>query len=468
MLKHFLILFSLAFFLLPVSLSQDAATLYKTYCSGCHGANMEGGIATALVKDDWQYGKSRGLITRNIRFGIPGTEMIGWKEALGNAGVRSIVDYIMRAQKSSPSSTRNFPKKLQTEDYELEVEVIGKGKIETPWGIEFIHKDLAIISEQKGQLRWLREGKLDPRPITGLPEVHIFTGTLGGLMDIALDPNYAENGWVYLAFSQTDGKVGDRTSAAMTKIIRGKIDGYQWTATEELFSAPKSIRVRMATRWGGRMLFDKEGHLFFSIGDLDFGEDCQDLSRANGKIFRIHPDGSIPEDNPFVDVEGALPGIYALGSRNAQGLAMHPETGEIWASEHGPMGGDELNIIRKGANYGWPIITYGKNYDGNTVSNLTEKEGMEQPVLHWTPSIAVCPIDFSSGESFPKWKNDLFVGALAFEEIRRLKIVEGKVISQEVILKNYGRIRGLKFGADGALYALVNKPDAILRITPRE
>ncbi|MEM8887351.1 MAG: PQQ-dependent sugar dehydrogenase, partial [Bacteroidota bacterium] len=360
------------------------------------------------------------------------------------------------------------PKSLQSQDYELSVEVIGKGKIETPWGIEFINKELAIISEQKGQLRWLRKGKLDPKPITGIPEVHIFTGTLGGLMDIALDPNYAENDWVYLAFSQTDGKVGDRTSAAMTKIVRGKIKDYQWTETQELFSAPKSIRVRMATRWGGRMLFDKEGYLFFSIGDLDFGEDCQDLSRANGKIFRIHADGRIPEDNPFVDVEGALPGIYALGSRNAQGLALHPETGEIWASEHGPMGGDELNIIRKGANYGWPVITYGKNYDGNLVSNLTEKEGMEQPILHWTPSIAVCPIDFSSGESFPKWKNDLFVGALAFEEIRRLKIVEGKVISQEIILKNYGRIRGLKFGADGALYVLVNKPDAILRITPRE
>lgn len=429
---------------------------------------MEGGIATALIKDDWQYGRSRGLITRNIRYGIPGTEMIGWKEALGNSGVRSIVDFIMRAQNTSPSEKRNFPKSLQTEDYELAVEVIGKGKIETPWGIEFINKDLALISEQKGQLRWMRKGKLDPKPITGLPEVHIFTGTLGGLMDIALDPNYADNGWVYLAFSQTDGKAGDRTSAAMTKIIRGKIKDYQWTETEELFSAPKNIRVRKATRWGGRMLFDNEGYLFFSIGDLDFGEDCQDLSRANGKIFRIHPDGRIPEDNPFVEVKGALPGIYALGSRNAQGLALHPETGEIWASEHGPMGGDELNIIRKGANYGWPIITYGKNYDGNLVSNLTEKEGMEQPVLHWTPSIAVCPIDFSSGDRFPKWKNDLFVGALAFEEIRRLRIGDGAVISQEIILKNYGRIRGLKFGADGALYALVNKPDAILRITPRE
>ncbi|MEM8888358.1 MAG: PQQ-dependent sugar dehydrogenase, partial [Bacteroidota bacterium] len=282
MLKYFSALLILSMLIHPSIKSQDGASLYKTYCSGCHGANMEGGIATALVKDDWKYGKSRSLITRNIRYGIPGTEMIGWKDALGNAGVKSIVEYIMQAQKSAPTSKRNFPKSLQSQDYELSVEVIGKGKIETPWGIEFIHKDLALISEQKGQLRWLRNGKLDPKPITGLPEVHIFTGTLGGLMDIALDPNYADNGWVYLAFSQTDGKVGDRTSAAMTKIIRGKIKDYQWTETQELFSAPKNIRVRMATRWGGRMLFDKEGYLFFSIGDLDFGEDCQDLSRANG------------------------------------------------------------------------------------------------------------------------------------------------------------------------------------------
>jgi glucose/arabinose dehydrogenase len=433
-------------------LAQDGKTIYQTYCQGCHGANLEGGLSTALIKDDWKYGRTRGLMIRNVKYGIPNTEMIAWGQVIGNDGVKAVVDFIIASQTNPPTAARAFPKTVQTDHYKLKVKTIAEGEIETPWGIEFIDQDRALVTEQPGRLRWLINEKLDPKPITGLPEVHVFSGTLGGMMDIALDPDYAENGWIYLAFSQTDGENGDRDALAMTKIVRGKIKDYQWTEEQELFSAPESIRVTRATRWGSRILFDRDGYLFFSIGDLDVGEDCQDLSKANGKIFRIFPDGTIPKDNPFVNVEGALPGIYALGSRNAQGLAIHPETGEIWATEHGPMGGDELNIIKKGANYGWPVITYGKNYDGNTVSELTEKEGMEQPVIHWTPSIAVCPAEFSTSTAFPMWKNNLFVGALAFEEIRRLAIKDNKVWKQEVILKNYGRIRDVKFGKDGALY----------------
>ena len=448
------------------SYSQDGKMLYQTYCMGCHGFNLEGGNASALIKDDWAFGRSRGLMVRNVKHGIPGTEMIAWGEVLGDEGVRAVVDYIIQAQENPPQAERNFPEKLETADYTLKVEVLAKGEIRTPWGIEFADENTAFVTEQAGELRWLKNGKLDPKPITGIPEIHAFQGTLGGLMDVALDPNYKKNGWVYLAFSQTDGVVGDRESLALTKIVRGKVKGYKWVKEEEIFSAPESIRVSRASRWGGRLIFDRDGYLIFGIGDLDVGEDCQNLTRANGKIFRLHPDGSIPDDNPFLNVEGALPGIYAYGSRNAQGFAMHPETGEIWFTEHGPMGGDELNILKKGANYGWPVITYGKNYDGNAVSQLTEKEGMEQPFTYWTPSIAVCPAEFCNTEKFLAWQNHLFVGALAFEEIRRLHIENGYLIVDEVFLKNYGRVRDLKFGPDGALYVLLNKPDVILRLTP--
>ena len=385
---------------------------------------------------------------------------------LGDEGVREVVNYIIQSQENPPAREKAFPRKLSSQHYELKLKVLDETSIRTPWGIEFVNENRALITEQPGGMRWLVKGKLDPQPITGLPEVHVFAGTLGGMMDLALDPKYEENGWIYLSFSQTDGTAGDRHALAMTKIVRGKIKDHQWLEEEELFSAPESIRVSLATRWGGRLLFDREGYLYFSIGDLDVGKDCQDLSRANGKIFRIHPDGSIPEDNPFVDVEGALPQIYALGSRNAQGFALRPETGKIWFTEHGPMGGDELNLLKKGANYGWPVITYGKNYDGAVVSELSKKEGMEQPITYWTPSIAVCPIDFSDGTLFEAWKDNLFVGALAFEEVRRLVIEEGRVTEQEIILKNQGRVRDVKFGPDGALYVLVNKPDAILRISP--
>jgi glucose/arabinose dehydrogenase len=213
-------------------------------------------------------------------------------------------------------------------------------------------------------------------------------------------------------------------------------------------------------------MFDKKGYLYFSIGDMARANDSQNPGKPSGKVYRINADGSIPKDNPFVGKSGALAAIYTIGNRNVQGIAEHPVTGDIWATEHGPMGGDEVNILKKGANYGWPVITYGVDYDGSVVSKETKKEGMEQPVLVWTPSIAVCPAEFITSDLFPKWKNNLLVGALAFEEIRRLVIVDNKVTEQELILKGVGRVRDLKIGPDGKLYVLLNEPDVVLRISP--
>jgi len=197
-------------------------------------------------------------------------------------------------------------------------------------------------------------------------------------------------------------------------------------------------------------------------------DDSQDLSKPTGKVYRILADGTIPKDNPFVKNPHALPAIYSIGNRNVQGFSQHPVTGEIWMTEHGPMGGDELNILKKGANYGWPVITYGIDYSGEIVSKDTLKSGMLQPVIYWTPSIAVCPAEFVNTKLFSKWTTNLLVGALAFEEIRRLVITkENKVASQEIILKGVGRIRELKTGPDGAIYVLLNEPDMVLRLTPQ-
>lgn len=219
-------------------------------------------------------------------------------------------------------------------------------------------------------------------------------------------------------------------------------------------------------RWGCRFLFDKDGYLYFTIGDMGKAMASQDLSLPTGKVYRIHPDGSIPKDNPFVNSSGSLPAIFTFGNRNVQGIAQHPVTGAIWATEHGPRGGDELNILKKGANYGWPAITYGIDYSGKTVSEKTEQQGMEQPIVQWTPSIAACPAEFITSPLFANWKNDLMVGALAFEELRRLVIVNNKVIKQEMILKGYGRVRDIKTSPDGSIYVLLNKPDMILRLSP--
>jgi glucose/arabinose dehydrogenase len=258
-----------------------------------------------------------------------------------------------------------------------------------------------------------------------------------------------------------------RDNPGMTKIIRGRIDGHQWVDEQTVFSLPEERYLTRAYRWGGRLLFDREGYLYFSIGDLARDAHVQDLSRPSGKIYRVHPDGTISIDNPFLDHVGAIPAIYTYGNRNPQGLALHPMTGQIWETEHGPMGGDELNIITKGTNYGWPLVTFGRNYNGTIVSELTERMGLEAPINQWTPSIAICPAEFYTGSLFPEWKNDLFVGALAYEEIRHLVIKENRVVSQEIIMKNLGRVRDIKTGPDGALYALLNHPDILLRLTPK-
>jgi len=446
--------------------AQDGATVYKTYCAGCHGASMEGNTATALVKEDWLYGRSKGNMIKNIKYGIEGTEMIAWGNVLSNEQVRALADFIVDAQDHPIQAIRDFPDQLTTADYILNVEVLSHEQIEIPWGIEFVDSSKALITGQTGSLYWMKDGVVDTHSISGLPKVYDTGRGLGGMMDIALDPDYEDNGWIYLAYVHTEEDLQDPDSRAMTRIVRGKVKDSQWIDQETVFQVGDSLMLDRGTRWGCRMLFDKDGYLFFTIGDVDRDEYAQDLARPNAKIFRIYPDGSIPEDNPFVENEKAIPAIYSIGNRNVQGIATHPGTGEIWFTEHGPMGGDELNILRKGANYGWPVITYGLDYSGDTVSTLTHLEGMEQPVIHWTPSIAVCPAEFCNSLLFPKWENQLFVGALAYEEVRKIRISGHEVLDQELVLKNYGRVRDIKFGPEGAMYVLINNPDAVLRITP--
>ncbi len=454
----------LIFFTTSWLIAQDGEQIYKTYCAGCHGAKLEGNSASALIKTDWKYGRGKGAMVRNITFGIPHTEMIAWQSALKKEEINAVADYIVAAQETPPDAIRPVPAQLTTEDYELKVEKLVEEGIHTPWGIEFTDASHALITERNGNIRWLVDGKLDPQPVQGLPAT--YEHATGGYMDIALDPDYRDNGWVYFGFSHAKNDSEADTALAMTKVVRGKIKDHQWTDEQTLFEVPDSLLVTQGNRWGCRLLFDKEGYLYFTIGDMGQSMPSQDLGKPTGKVFRINPDGSVPADNPFVNEKGALPQIFTMGNRNVQGIAQHPVTGDLWATEHGPMGGDELNILKKGANYGWPVITYGVDYSGEIVSDKTEQAGMEQPITQWTPSIAVCPIEFSTSTLFPKWKNNLLVGALAYEELRRLVIENNEVKEQEMILKGYGRVRDIKTGPDGAIYVLLNGPDMVLRITP--
>jgi glucose/arabinose dehydrogenase len=426
---------------------------------------LEGGLATTLIKSEWTYGRGAAALRRNIVFGIPGTEMVAWGEILKPTEITEVVDFILNAQNIPINAVREVPTSIVTQRYQLQIEELSTEGLEDPWSIEFVDESNALISEKKGRLRWLKNGSLDPKPIKGLPTPFLQAST-AGFMDLALDPDYQDNGWVYLAYSYTNGDNDSKQAPVLTKVIRGKVEDYQWVDQQTLFEVPDSLMAVRGNRWGCRFLFDDEGFLFFTIGDMGMAMDSQDPKKATGKIFRINPDGSIPKDNPFINTPNAQPAVYTLGNRNTQGLAQHPETKEIWFTDHGPMGGDEVNILKKGANYGWPLATFGVDYDGAVVSDKSSAQGMEDPVTHWTPSIAACAAEFSNSPLFSHWQNNLLIGALGFEELRRLTIENKQVIGQEILLKGFGRVRDVKFSPDGALYLVLNRPAKILRIVP--
>ena len=336
--------------------------------------------------------------------------------------------------------------------------------LKIPWAIVFLNEDTALITERPGNLRMVVNDELIGKPVKGTPKV-LHEGQ-GGLMDVNIDPEYASNGWIYLAYSYSLDKTepGEKRPAAMTRIVRGRIKNMEWMDEQVIYEAPHETFRTTRHHYGCRIVFDRKGYLYFSIGDRGAQDQAQDPKRPNGKIHRIYPDGRIPSDNPYQDV--GLPTLYTLGNRNPQGISIHPVTDEIWAAEHGPLGGDELNLIQKGKNYGWPIITYGENYNGTIISDLTRKKGYEQPALYWTPSIAVCGIEFYQGEAFSKWENKLLVTALKYEEVRLLDIVDGQVLHQRVILNDAGRVRDAGMDPAGNIYVVLNKPDCVIRLSP--
>lgn len=375
-----------------------------------------------------------------------------------------MINFIQRAQTTPLDKPEPLPPTIKTSRYTLRAERLVTTDIEGPWGIEFINERLALITDNTGTLFWLRDKQLDPTPIAGVPAVDLATST-GGLLDLALDPDFENNGWVYLALSHSEDP-SDRYARGMTRVIRGRVDGHTWADTEYLFRLEDRYHLPDSKHWGGRLLFDRDGYLYFSIGDMSVPKNSQDVSLPSGKVFRIHPDGSVPNDNPFVGIPDALEATFTLGNRNVQGLAQHPVTGAIWATEHGPRGGDELNRLVAGHNYGWPVVTFGINYDGSTISDKTHAEGIDVPVKQWTPAPALSAIEFVVSEQFEHWRNHLLVGTLAHEELWRLELADQKVVSEELLFKGFGRIRDIKTAPDGAIYLLLNLPHEIIRLSP--
>jgi glucose/arabinose dehydrogenase len=446
---------------------REVAKIYGELCASCHGPKLEGGQAPSLLDDTWTFGGEDDSLLTSIRDGRPPTAMVSFKAALSEAEMRALVIYIREAAARArsgglPAVTPLPDTALHSERHAFRIEPVVEHGIEVPWGLEFLPGGRMIVTERAGRVRIIDQGHVGA-PLRGLPPVWVKQD--GGLLDIGVHPGFAQNGWVYLAFSEPGGSA---PGASTTRIVRARIRNDQLVEQETLFKAPPALYWADDTHFGARFLFDRQGHVFYSIGDRGHDADAQDLASPYGKLHRVNDDGSAPSDNPFVDRPGAVPTIWSYGHRNQQGLAWHPVTGELWSTEHGPRGGDELNIVEPGRNYGWPVITYGMNYNGTPITDKTAASGMEQPIVQWTPSIATCAIAFYTGDRFAGWKNNLFVTALAGQQLRRLVIDGHKVTTQEVLFKNLGRVRDVVDGPDGYLYVVLNTPDRIVRLVPAE
>jgi glucose/arabinose dehydrogenase len=353
--------------------------------------------------------------------------------------------------------------------HDYRVVTVADGLVQ-PWSIAFLPDGDVLITERPGRLRIMRQGKLLPQAVDGVPKV--FHSSQAGLLEVMPHPNFASNRLIYLTFS----KPGATDSQATTTLVRGRLENDRLTNVEQLFEAVTQGR----NHFGGKIAFDRNGYLFLTLGDRQVAPEgkleahpAQDLSNHHGKIVRLHDDGRVPPDNPFVSRAGARPEIWSYGHRNVQGVAIHPDTGDLWTNEHGPQGGDELNRVQPGRNYGWPVIGFGVSYQtGLAIHPGTHREGMEQPAHVWVPSIGTSGLMIYTGNRFPEWRGNLFVGGMARHRLARLTLQGQRVIGEETLVPQMGRIRDVRQGPDGDIYLVTDnregKPTPILRVEPVE
>jgi len=435
--------------------ADDVRDQYLNYCAGCHGENLE-----KFNKSDWMFGDSDEAAFNSIKFGREEMGMPAFEATFTDHEIAALARYIRTAvprEELSAEGALTPDRVVESRRQKFVIDTVVTG-LEVPWGLEFLPGGDLLIAERAGILYRFNGERL--QVVTGLPP--ILAKGQGGLLDLKLHPDYSTNGWLYFSYSEpseTDPREG------CTSIMRARLNGNMLVDKEKIFDGmPDS---RRGHHWGCKLEFDQQGYLWFGIGDRgNRDENPQTLANDCGKMHRIHDDGTIPEDNPFVNTAGARPSIYSYGHRNPQGNAMHPVTGQIWETEHGPKGGDELNLIEAGKNYGWPVISYGINYNGTRFTDLTEKEGMEQPVIQWTPSIAPCGMTFVDSDRYPGWENDILIGSLRFKYLERVQLTGNEVTEQERLLENIGRVRNVRISPDGFIYVAVETPGIIMRLLP--
>ena len=501
--------------------AQSAETLWNNNCASCHGkTGAGGGAGTRTMLDnahrspDWfpdSLGKEAGRTDRQLfdatKFGNPESGMPAFKDGLDDPQIWLMVNYLRELQEQARRKDggpavmpKAGPDGVYTSKhvaYKIETIVAESKslKLDTPWSVDFLPSPAEaklktmLLTERNGNLRTVTMSS-DPKvaavvsePISGMPAVR--NRGQGGLMDVAVHPDYANNKWIYL--SLTDPLDASSKNLGTTKIVRGKLTGdndtLKWTDEEVIWKAKSEHYTSGDLHFGSRIVFDKpdasgKRPLFFCIGERGRAETAQDLTKPNGKVHRIFDDGTIPTDNPFVSQKDAYASIWSYGHRNPQGLVLDA-AGNLWDTEHGPRGGDELNLVKKGANYGWPIVSHGVNYSGTSLTvpwadlvagKRAEGKNITEPTFVWLPSIAASGLDELRpgpwGEVLSQWKGDLFAGGIASTVVDRLRIKDGKVIEREEVLHGMGRVRDVVCGPEGAVYVVLNGPDKVVRLVP--
>lgn len=432
--------------------NRSARANYIQYCAGCHGENHDRFAARA-----WVYGNSLNEVFSTLKNGRPAIGMPEFAKAMNDTEIRELAEYTIREVAQVPDvlpASFNVNEVVRSLDINFKLVEVASG-MNIPWGMDFLPDGTMLVTEKGGKLYQVKNGK--QTEISGVPKV-VVRGQ-GGLMEVTVHPQFKKNKWIYLSFA--DGESPDKIN---TTIVRAVLDKGKLSQITKIFHA--SPDSNSGVHFGCRMFFDKAGYLFFGIGERGRKENAQDLTNHSGKMHRIYDDGRIPADNPFVNTSGAMKTIWSYGHRNPQGLYYEKSTGTIWENEHGPKGGDELNIVKKGLNYGWPVISFGINYDGTIITNDTAKVGMEQPFHYWTPSIAPSSLTRVTGNIYPVWKGDFMSGSLSFEYLERTLMKNNRVVGRERLMPKIGRIRNVVQAPDGYLYISVEKIGKVYRLVP--
>jgi glucose/arabinose dehydrogenase/catechol 2,3-dioxygenase-like lactoylglutathione lyase family enzyme len=376
---------------------------------------------------------------------------------------------IVEAQNRQSPPLPPLPMTVFTDQLPVRVVPVATG-LSHPWSMVWLPDGSMLVTERAGRLRIIRNGVLDPMPVSGVPQVRAVV--LGGLLDVALHPKFTENGLLYLAYSKARADGLMATALARAKLTGTALESAALSDVKDIFVA--NNWTKSVTNFGGRIAFDRAGFLFLTVGERQEQDRAQKGDDHGGKVLRLKDDGTVPPDNPFIGRAGFLPEIYSYGHRSPQGLAFHPETGELWEHEHGPLGGDEINIVKAGKNYGWPLVTFGRDYDGTSISEATSRADLEAPYMYFVPSLAPSGLSFYTGDRFPQWKGNLFIGSMmegrtrGTGHVRRITFARAGAIQREPILTELRqRIRDVRPGPDGFLYVLTDEDNgAVLRLEP--